>query len=216
MIQGNERWPAVRATIRFSLGQAADAADRKDLFCHDLGQLFDRLQSASEGLNEVEKARCGLDGVAVELVLQIDPEKREILLDKLFKYCDMDLHLFTELLQILKRHYPDCHLIVPSLQGYELAREIHRFLGAPDLEYVYLKGEAEERLLMSGALEGLSFERILDDTERHYRERGGMERKKAEHGPGRELSMYLQGEEGEEEVLWMRVGIGLGSGSFKH
>jgi len=43
-----------------------------------------------------------------------------------------------------------------------------------------------------------------------------MERKKAEHGPGRELSMYLQGEEGEEEVLWMRVGIGLGSGSFKH
>ena len=69
---------------------------------------------------------------------------------------------------------------------------------------------------MSETLDGLSFQRILEDTERHYRERGGMERKKAEHGPGRELSMYLQGEEGEEEVLWMRVGIGLGSGSFKH
>lgn len=62
---------------------------------------------------------------------------------------------------------------------------------------------------MSEALEGLSFERILEDTERHYQERGGMERKRAEQGPGRELSMYLQGEEGEEEVLWMRVGIGL-------
>ena len=60
---------------------------------------------------------------------------------------------------------------------------------------------------MGEALEGLSFERILQDTERHYRERGGMERKRAELGPGRELSMYLQGEEGEEEVLWMRVGI---------
>jgi len=94
-------------------------------------------------------------------------------------------------------------------QGYELAREIHRFMGAPDLECVYLKGEAEERLLMSGALEGLSFERILEDTERHYREWGGMEKKKVEQGLGRELSMYLQGEEGEEEVLWMRVGIGL-------
>ena len=131
MIHSNERWPAVRATIRFSLGQAADAADRKQLFCHDLGQLFDRLQSASEGLDAAEKARCGLDGVAVEVVLEIDPEKKEILLDKLFKYCDLDFHLFTELLQILQRHYPDCRLVVPSLQGYELAREIHRFLGAP-------------------------------------------------------------------------------------
>ena len=209
MIHSNERWPAVRATIRFSQGQAACKADRKQLFCHDLGQLFDRLQSASEGLDAAEKARCGLDGVAVEVVLEIDPEKKEILLDKLFKYCDLDFHLFTELLQILERHYPDCRLVVPSLQGYGLAREIYRFVGAPDLECVYLKGEAEERLLMSEALEGLSFERILQDTERHYWERGGMERKKAELGPGRELSMYLQGEEGEEEVLWMRVGIGL-------
>ncbi len=211
MIQGNERWPVVRATIRFSLGQAADAADRKRLFCHDLGQLFDRLQSASEGLDASEKARCGLDGVAVEIVLQIDSEDKEILLDKLFKYCDLDLHLFTELLQIIKRHYPDCRLVVPSLQGYELAREIHRFLGAPELECVYLKGEAEERLLMSRALEGISFQRILEDTERHYGERGGMDKKRAEQGPGRELSMYLQGEDGEEEVLWMRVGIGLSS-----
>jgi len=204
-----EKWPAVRASIRFIEDPALDDRAKKEVFCHDLGQLFDRLQSASDGLDESEKARCGLDGVAVEVVLQIDMEKKEILLDKLFKYCDLDFHLFTELLQILRRHYPDCRLVVPSLQGYELAREIHRFMGAPDLECVYLKCEAGERLLMSEALEGQSFQRILEDTERHYRERGGMEKKRAEQGPGRELSMYLQGEEGEEEVLWMRVGIGL-------
>lgn len=67
---------------------------------------------------------------------------------------------------------------------------------------------------MSGALGSISFQRILEDTERHYRDRGGMERKKAEQGPGRELSMYLQGEEGEEEVLWMRVGIWLSGGKL--
>lgn len=198
--------------IRFIKGTTLDATAKKEAFCHDLCQLFGRLQSASEELDAAEKARCGLDGVAVEIVLQIDLEKKEILLDKLFKYCDLDFHLFTELLRILKRHCPDCSLIVPSLQGYELAREIHRFMGAPDLECVYLKGEAEERLLMNEALEGLSFGRILQDTERHYQERGGMEKKKEEQGPGRELSMYLRSPEGEEEVLWMRVGIGLSSG----
>ncbi len=205
MIHDIGRWPAVRATVRFSLY----AADRKQLFCHDLSQLFDRLQSASERLDASEKARCGLDGVAVEVVLQIDLDKNEILLDKLFKYCDLDFHLFTELLQILERHYPDCRLVVPSLQGYELAREIHRFMGAPDLECVYLKGESEERLLMGEALAGLSFEKILQDSERYYRERGGTDKKRAEQGLGRELSMHLQGEEGEEEVLWMRVRIDL-------
>jgi hypothetical protein len=212
MNSNSDKWPAVRSSIRFIEGPALNAAAQKDLFCHDLGQLFDLLQSASEGLDASEKARCGLDGVAVELVLQIDMDKKEILLDKLFKYCDLDFHLFTELLQILRRHYPKCRLVVPSLQGYELAREIHRFLGAPELECVYLKGEDEERLLMSGALEGLSFDRILEDTERHYQKRGGMDKKRAEQGPGRELSMYLQGEEGEEEVLWIRVGIELSGG----
>jgi hypothetical protein len=53
------------------------------------------------------------------------------MLDKLFKkYADIDHHLFTELLKILQRHFPDRDLMVPSLQRYELAREIRRFLGA--------------------------------------------------------------------------------------
>lgn len=210
-----ERWPAVQASIRFSLGQAADAAERKVLFCRDLGQLFDRLQAAYERLDEAEKTKCGLDGVAVEVFLQIDLLKREVVLDKLFKYCDLDFHLFTELLQILLHHFPGCRLTVPSLMGYDLAREIGRFLGHPEIECVYIKGEAEERLLMGQSLEGLSFERVMQDTERHYRERGGMEKRRRELGPGRELSMYFRGEEGEEEVLWMQVGIGLTSGGFR-
>lgn len=207
-----DRWPAVHASIRFSQGPAPDELDRKELFCRDLCQLFDRLQEAISRLGEDEKARCGLDGVAVEVFLQIELEKREVLLDKLFKYCDLDFHLFTELLQIIQRHFSDCRLVVPSLQGYDLAREIHRFLGVPVLECVYLKGEPGERLLLGEALDELSFERILEDTKSHYRERGGKGKRKADLGPGRELSMYRRGEEGEEEVLWMQVGIGLSGG----
>ena len=214
-MHGKERWPAVRASIRFSLGPGPDAEDMTELFCRDLGHVFDRLQSAVERLDGAEMAKCGLDGVAVEVFLQIDLVKCEVVLDKLFKYCDLDFHLFTELLQILQRHFPGCRLTVPSLQGYELAREIERFLGRPEIECVYLKGDTEERLLMGRALEGLSFERVMQDTDRHYRERGGMEKRRVELGPGRELSMYLQGENGEEEVLWMRVGIALSGRSFR-
>ena len=108
---------------------------------------------ASIAWDAAEKARCGLDGVAFEVFLQIDLEKRKIVLDKLFKYADMDFHLFTELLEILQRHFPDCDLVVPSLQGYELAREIRRFLGVPEVECVFLKGDTEERLLMGDALQ---------------------------------------------------------------
>jgi hypothetical protein len=82
------------------------------------------------------------------------------------------------------------------------------------MECIYLKSDTEERLLMGEALKGLSFERILEDTERHYRERGGIEKRKSALGPGRELSMYLKGEDGEEEVLWMQVGIGLSGVGF--
>ena len=55
----------------------------------------------------------------------------------------------------------------------------------------------------------MSFEGILVDTQRHYEERGGVEKKRQELGPGRELSMYWRGVGGEEEVLWMQVRIAL-------
>jgi hypothetical protein len=77
------------------------------------------------------------------------------------------------------------------------------------LQCLYLKGNGKERLLMGEALGEASFEGILEDTERHYRERGGVEKKRQELGPGRELSMYRLGAEGEEEMLWMQVRIRL-------
>jgi len=155
------------------------------------------------------EAQCGLDGVAFEISIQIDGKKRTIVLDKLFKYADIDVHLFTELLQILRRHFPDYDLVVPTLQGYELAREIRRFLGLPKVQCVFLKGEAEERLLMGDSLQDLSYDRILEDTGRHYEQRGGLNEARQRAWRGRELAMFLHDEDGEEAVLWMQVRIGL-------
>jgi CheY-like chemotaxis protein len=205
------KWPSVRASLDFSGVPAPDAGARNGSFCLELCHLFDRLQESFDRLTADKKARCGLDGVAFEVFLQIDLEKRKIVLDKLFKYVDIDFHLFTELLEILQRHFPQWDLAVPALQGYELAREIRRFLGVPKVECVFLKGDTEERLLMGEALQVVSFEAILEDTQRHYEERGGVEKKRQELGAGRELSMYWQGKEGEEEVLWMQVRIALSS-----
>jgi hypothetical protein len=203
------KWPSVRASIDFSGVPAPGAEARNGSFCQELCRLFDRLQEGFDRLTDDKKARCGLDGVAFEVFLQIDLEKRKIVLDKLFKYVDIDFHLFTELLEILLRHFSLWDLAVPALQGYELAREMRRFLGVPEVECVFLKGDTEERLLMGDALKETSFESILEDTQRHYEERGGVDKKRQELGRGRELSMYRRGKEGEEEVLWMQVRIGL-------
>lgn len=203
------KWPSVHVSLEFSGVLTPEARARKGRFCRELCRLFDRLQEGFARLDAAEKARCGLDGVAAEIFLKVDLEKNEISLGKIFKYCEMDFHLFTELLAILQRHFPECDLSVPSLQGYELAREIRRFLGVPQVECLYLKGDTEEGLLMGECLAGATFEGILEDTQRHYEERGGVEKKRQELGPGRELSMYWRGAEGEEEVLWMQVRIGL-------
>ncbi|MEI8003200.1 MAG: hypothetical protein WCG94_02580 [Methanothrix sp.] len=202
-------WPSVRASLQFSGVLTAEDSARRGRFCREMGRLFDRLQEGFDRLEAAKKARCGQDGVAAEIFLQIDLGKRKIALDKLFKYADMDFHLFTELLKILQGHFPECELAVPALQGYELAREIRRFLGVPTVECVFLKGDTGERLLMGDALVEASFEGILKDTERHYQEHGGVEKKREELGRGRELTMYCRGAEGEEEVLWMQVRIEL-------
>ncbi|MEI6102383.1 MAG: hypothetical protein WCP70_00380 [Methanothrix sp.] len=204
-----DKWPSVLASIDFPGLPTSEAVARNGSFCQELCRLFDRLQEGFDRLTADKKARCGLDGVAFEVFLQIDLEKRKIVLDKLFKYVDIDFHLFTELLEILQRYFSECDLAVPALQGYELAREIRRFLGVPEVECVFLKGDTEERLLMGDALQETSFESILEDTQRHYEERGGVDKKRQELGQGRELSMYWRGAEDEEEVLWMQVRIGL-------
>ena len=199
----------MRASVTYSGQPAPDESARSSSFFRELSLLFDRLQEGYDRLGQEEKSRCGLDEVAFEFSVQIDGGNRAIVLDKLFKYADIEIHLFTELLQILQRHFPDYDLVVPSLQGYELAREIRRFLGVPQVQCVFLKGDTEERLLMGDALQDLSYDRILEDTERHYDQRGGLDEIRQRVWRGRELSMYLQGEEGEEAVLWMQVRIAL-------
>jgi hypothetical protein len=143
------KWPSVRASIEFSGVLTNDASARKGRFCRELCRLFDRLQEGFDRLGPAEKTRCGRNGVAFEVFLQIDLEKRKIVLDKLFKYADIDIHLFTELLEILQRHFPKCDLAVPALQGYELAREIRRFLGVPEVECVFLKGDTDTANIVS-------------------------------------------------------------------
>lgn len=203
------RWPSVRASVAYCSQPALDGPVKDSGFCRELFHFFDLLQERYDCQGQEGKAQCGLDGVAFEISLQIDATKRAIVLDKLFKYADIDIHLFTDLLQILRRHFPDYDLVVPTLQGYELAREIRRFLGAPEVQCIFLKGEAEERLLMGGALRDLSYDRILEDTGRHYEQRGGLDEARQRARRGRELAMFLQGEEGEEAVLWMQVRIAL-------
>jgi hypothetical protein len=203
------KWPSVRAFIEiFAVATPEDEA-RKSSFCLELRCLFDRLLVGFDCLIWEEKARCGLDKVAFEISLQVDLENRQIVLDKLFKYADVDLHLFTELLEILQRHFPNCDLVIPSLQGYELAREIRKFLGAAEVECAFLKGDCGERLLLGEALLGLSFDDILKDTQRHYEEQGKAEKTSLILGRGGEIPMYWWGPEGEEEVLWMQVRIAL-------
>lgn len=203
------RWPAVRASVAYCSQPALDGPAEDSGFCRELFHFFDLLQEGYDCLEQDGKAQCGLDGVAFEISLQIDRKTRAIVLDKLFKYADIDIHLFTDLLQILRRHFSDYDLVVPTLQGYELAREIRRFLGLPEVQCVFLKGEAEERLLMGDALKDLSYDRILEDTGRHYEQRGGLDEARQRAWRGRELAMFLQGEVGEEAVLWMQVKIGL-------
>jgi len=198
------RWPAARLSIKF----ASPAAElRKEGFRRDVHLFLDRLQECASRLPEEEKARCGRDGVAAEISLKIDLSEKLVVLYRLFKYCNMDFHIFTGLLEILQRHFSDCDLLVPALQGYELAREIQRFLGVPAVECIYLKGDTGERLLMGGSPDPQGFEGIMEATARHYQERGGIDIL----APGAEVPMFRRGPEGEEEVLWMQVRTPLSS-----
>ncbi len=203
------RWPCVCATVEFRGESDGEDAVRKDRFMEELSGLFERLQHEFDHIALAEKARCGLRGVMVDISLRVDMQKREVSLDKLYKYCETDLHLFEELLRLLLGRFSEYMLVVPSLQGYDLAKEIGRHLGTPQIECIYLKGDAKKWLLMGRHLQEITFEDILKDTESHYSQRGGVEKKRQEIERGLEISMYHQGDEGEEEVLWMEVKIPL-------
>jgi hypothetical protein len=96
-------------------------------------------------------------------------------------------------------------LVVQALKGYQLAEEIYRYLGNAKIIWIHLKGREDERLLMADYLEGITFKGIIKDTESHYSKTGGLEKVQMETRSGSEISMYYNGPEGEEEVLWMHV-----------
>ena len=208
------KWPCIRASVEIIGGKSLDDLERQDNFREGISCLFDRFGEAFGRLAEEEKAGCGLCGVAADVSIKIDMQKREVVLDRLYKYCALDFHLFTELLRILQSNFFEYILIVPSLRGFELAREIQRFLGTPRIECIYLKSNLHERLVSGKSLPEDAFSGILRDTARHYEAKGEAEKEmhpSQKHllDIGREMSMYFWGSEGEEEVLWMSVKIPL-------
>lgn len=158
-------------------------------------------------LPEDERKKCGQNGIAADIAFKVDMGKKEILLDRIYKYCNIENHLFKELAEILRQNFPEFTLIVPALKGYQLAEEIHRYLVGTKIEWIHLKSRTSERLLIGERLDGITLEGILRDTQRHYTESGGIEKAQIETRSGSEVSMYHRDEEGEEEVLWMLVRV---------
>jgi hypothetical protein len=205
-------WPAIAHTIEINEAKTEDLKERGDRFLQDLASLFDKIQDKFENLPEDYQRICGQSGIAVDIDLKIDTGKKEIILDRLYKYCEIDVHLFRDLIGILQNNFPEYSLIVPSLEGYQLAEEIYKHLGEANIECIYLKGEEEERLLMGDILQDISFEAILENTRQHYLERGGIGRKEKMTRCGGEISMYCRVDESEDEVLWMQIRVPVQSG----
>jgi hypothetical protein len=203
------RWPCAAIALEFLGEKTEEDFERKDRFLKDFSGFLDGLQEEFRRLPEEDRAKCGMQGIAAAITVKVDMAKKEVVLNKLYKYCHINYHLFTGLLGIIQQNFQEYLLIVPSLRGYQLAKEISIFLGMPEIECIYLKGDCDERLLMGASLAGLTVESVLEDTEKHYRERGGLQKKVEELGSGLEVSMYHQGNEGVEEVLWMQVKVAL-------
>lgn len=200
-----DRWPAIHHPIEITGAKTEEDRNRRDQFLEDLEGLLDSLQKKFCSLPEEERRKCGQNGIAADIAFKVDMQKKEILLDRIYKYCNIENHLFKKLIEILQQSFADFNLVVPALKGYQLAEEIHRHLGNAKIEWIYLKSRTDERLLMGEHLQRIAFEGILEDTIRHYDEQGGIEAVEAQMRPGFEVSMYHCTESGEEEVLWMQV-----------
>jgi hypothetical protein len=209
----SSRWPCATISLEILGEKTSEDFERIDRFQKEFSHFLDGLQEEFSRLSEADKAKCGMQGIAVIIAVNVDMAKKEVVLNKLYKYCHINYYLFTGLLEIIQQNFQEYLLIVPSLRGYQLAKEIRRFLGMPEIECIYLKGDYDERLLMGESLAGLTVESILADTEKHYRELGGLQKKVEELGSGLEVSMYHQANDGEEEVLWMQVKVALSSRS---
>jgi len=198
-------WPAISHAIEVNGADTSNLIERRDQFSNDLSRLFDRIQDAFESLPEEHQKKCGYRGIAVDIVFKVDMARKEIILDRIYKYCEMDVHIFRELIKIFRKNFPEYDLCVPSLEGYQLAEEISRHLNSASIECIYLKGDDQEMLLMGDRIQGITFDGILEDTRQHYQERGGIEKKESETRCGGEISMYFRTEDEEVEVLWMQL-----------
>ncbi|NPV63447.1 MAG: hypothetical protein HPY61_12630 [Methanotrichaceae archaeon] len=198
-------WSAIAHTIEITEVSTEDLRKRRDRFLQDLACLFEEIEKRFENLPEGYREKCGRSGIAADISLKVDMGKREIILNRLYKYCEMDVHLFRNLIRILQQNFPEYSLVVPSLEGFQLAEEISKHLAGAFIECLYLKGEDDERLLMGDCLKEVRLEDILDDTRQHYAETGGIEMKEATTRCGGEISMFRRGEEGDEEILWMQL-----------
>jgi hypothetical protein len=209
-------WPCATVSLELLGEETEEDHERMDRFLENLSNFLDGIQEKFNRMSKEDTAQCGMQRIAVVIAIKVDTAGKEIMLDKLYKYRHIEYHLFTGLLQILQQNFQDYLLIVPSLRGYQLAREIGMFLGSPEIGCVYVKGDKDERLLMGPSLAGLTFESIMEDTEKHYEERSGMGKKVDELRCGQEVSMYHQGPDGEEEVLSMEVKVSLSRPSESH
>jgi hypothetical protein len=198
-------WSAIAHTIEITGVSTVDLRERRDRFLRDLACLFEEIEEKFENLPEEHREKCGQTGIAADVSLKVDMEEKVIVLNRLYKYCEIDVHLFRNLIGILKQNFPEYSLVVPSLEGFQLAEEISKHLAGAFVEFLYLKGEDDERLLMGDRLKRIRLEDILEDTRQHYAERGGIEKKEAMTRCGGEISMFRRGEEGDEEILWMQL-----------
>lgn len=204
-VLGKDIWPAINHFIELTEANSEDDLIKKRHFSKEMRNLLDRLQERANNLSNEQTVACGARGIIVDMVLKVNIERKEVVLDQLYKYVIINIHLFEEISEILRHNFPDFTMIIPTLKGYQLADEISRHLYNAELECLYLKGDTYERFVVGNDLEGITFEGILWDTKRHYNNRGDIKRIEQQIKCGSDISMFYNGEGGEEEVLWMEV-----------
>jgi len=202
---GKDRWPAINHFIELTEANSEDDLGKKRHFFKEMCNLLDRLQEKADKLSDEQKVACGARGIIVDIVLKVNLERKEIVLDQIYRYIIINIHLFEKISEILRRNFPDFTVIIPTLKGYQLADEIGKHLYNAELECLYLKGDSQERFVAGNDLEGITFEGILRETKRHYNNQGGIKRIEQEIKCGSDISMFYNGERGEEEVLWLEV-----------
>jgi len=206
---GKDRWPAINHFIEVTKANREEDLIRKRHFFVEMCNLLDKLQEKANNLSNEQKAACGARGIIVDIVLKVNVERKEVILDQIYKYISININLFKEISDILRHNFPDFTMIIPTLKGYQLADEISRHLGNAELVCLCLKGDTHERFVVEKDLKGVTFECILSDTKRHYNNSGGIKRIEQQTRCGSEISMFYNGERGEEEVLWMEARVRL-------